>query len=288
MSIFASIDGVISPGHEARISVLDNGFTFGDGVYETLRTYDRRPLLLGPHLTRLRVSAGRLGIEIPQNEGELRERLRALLERAGHKDSFIRIIVTRGVGDISYNFGRVKGPTIVMVVKPFETYPESHYSEGIALVVVAVRRNHPLALDPAIKSCNLLNNILAVRETQARGAQEAILLNDHGDVAECASSNVFAVRGGSVVTPPLSAGILAGITRAAVIDIGREIGVDVRERTMAVSELLSADEVFITSSLKEVTPVRTVDGQTIGAGRPGPVTQKLLAAFRAALPRLCD
>jgi len=288
MSIFASIDGVISPGHEARISVLDNGFTFGDGVYETLRTYDRRPLLLGPHLARLRVSAGRLGIEIPASDAELRERLRALLERAGHNDSFIRLIVSRGVGDISYNFGRVKGPTIVMVVKPFEAYPESHYSEGIALVVVAVRRNHPLALDPAIKSCNLLNNILAVRETQARGAHEAILLNDHGDVAECASSNVFAVRGGSVLTPPLSAGILAGITRAAVIDIGREIGLEVREPTMTVSDLLGADEVFITSSLKEVTPVRTIDGRTIGAGRPGPVTQKLLQAFRAALPRLCD
>lgn len=288
MSLFASIDGVISPGHEARVSVLDNGFTFGDGVYETLRTYDRRPLLLGPHLARLRGSAGRLGIEIPTTDAELRDRLRALLDRAGHRDSFIRMIVTRGVGDISYNFGRVKGPTIVMVVKPFETYPESHYAEGIVLTVVGVRRNHPLALDPAIKSCNLLNNILAMRETQARGAHEAILLNDHGDVAECASSNIFAVRGGAVLTPPLSAGILAGITRAAVMDIGREIGVDMREQTLTVADLISASEVFITSSLKEVTPVRRIDSHTIGAGRPGPITQKLLHAFRAALPRLCD
>ena len=288
MSIFASIDGVISPGHEARVSVLDNGFTFGDGVYETLRTYDRRPLLLGPHIARLRASADRLGITIPDGDGVLRERLGALLDRAGHKDSFIRIIVTRGVGDISYNFGRVKGPTVVMVVKPFETYPEGHYTEGIALVVVAVRRNHPLALDPAIKSCNLLNNILAVRETQARGAHEAILLNDRGEVAECASSNIFAVRGGRVVTPPLSAGILAGITRAAVMEVGREVGVEMIEETLSVADVSAADEVFITSSLKEAMPVRTIDGRTIGAGRPGPVTVKLLQAFRAALPRLCE
>jgi len=288
MSLFASIDGVISPAAEARVSVLDNGFTFGDSVYETLRTYDGRPLLLGKHLARLRASAGRLGIDIPPADDELRGRLAELLKRACHRDSFIRMIVTRGVGDISYNFGRVKGPTIVMVAKPFEAYPESHYTEGIPVVIAGVRRNHPLALDPAIKSCNLLNNIFAVREAQARGAVEAILLNDHGQVAECASSNVFAVRSGRVVTPPLSAGILAGITRETVIAVGREAGVPVQEETLEVPALMAADEVFITSSLKEVTPVRTIDGKTIGDGRPGPVTSKLLHAFRAALPRLCN
>jgi branched-chain amino acid aminotransferase len=288
MSIFASIDGAIVPGDQARVSVLDNGFTFGDSVYETLRTYDRRTLLLAPHLARLRASAGRLGIEIPIADDELRARLHALLERAGHRDSYIRLIVTRGVGDISYNFARIKGPTIVMVVKPFEPYPEAQYTEGIALAIVAVRRNHPLALDPAIKSCNLLNNILAVREAQARGAMEAVLLNDHGDVAECASSNVFVVRGGRLSTPPLSAGILAGITRQTVIDVARAAGVTVDEETLSVESLLSSDEVFITSSLKEVAPVRAIDGRAIGGGKPGPVTMKILAAFRAALPRLCE
>jgi branched-chain amino acid aminotransferase len=288
MSIFASIDGVISPAEQARVSVLDNGFTFGDGVYETLRTYDRRPLLLGRHLTRLRASAHRIGIEIPLADAELRERLRALLERAGHCDAFIRMVVSRGVGDISYHFDRVKGPTVVMVAKPFEPYPEAQYRDGIALVIVAVRRNHPLALDPAIKSCNLLNNILAMRETQARGAQEAILLNDRGEVAECASSNVFAVRAGRLVTPPLSAGILAGITREVVLDLARVLGLDAREDTLTVDALLSADEVFITSSLKEVTPVATIDARAIGSGRPGPITQKLGQAFRDALLRLCD
>lgn len=288
MSIFASINGEIIPGDAARVSVLDNGFTFGDGVYETLRTYDGRPLRLGRHLERLRRSAERIGITIPVDDGLLTARLRALLARAGHRDSFIRFVVTRGVGDISYHFDRIQGPTIVMVVKPFEPYPEEHYTQGIPLAIVSVRRNHPATVDPAIKSCNLLNNILAVREAQAKGAIEAILLNLAGEVAECASSNIFAVRRGGVTTPPLSAGILAGVTRDIVLEIGREIGLDMREETLSVDELLSADEVFITSSLKEAAPVRTIDGRTIGNGRPGPITRKIEAAFQAALPRLCD
>lgn len=285
MSLFASIDGVISPAAEARVSVLDNGFTFGDSVYETLRTYDRRPLLLGKHLTRLRASAGRLGIDIPVPDAELRERLRALLDRAGHKDSFIRMIATRGVGDISYNFGRVKGPTIVMVVKPFEPYPASHYTDGIPLAVVSVRRNHPLALDPAIKSCNLLNNILAVREAQARGATEALLLNHAGEVAEGASTNVFVVRAGAVVTPPLDAGILAGITREVVLELGRGLGLPVREEPLPVADLLGTDEAFLTSSTRELVPVRTVDRRAIAGGKPGPITLRLLSAFREEAAR---
>jgi branched-chain amino acid aminotransferase len=286
MSIFASINGTILPGGEAQISVLDNGFTFGDGVYETLRTYDGRPLRLDRHLVRLRGSAERIGITLPLSDEELTARLRALLDRAGHKDSFIRFIVTRGVGDISYNFGRVKGPTVVIVVKPFETYPETHYTEGITAVIVSVRRNHPSAVDPAIKSCNLLNNILAVREAQAKGAVEAIMLNHDGEVAECASSNIFAVRGSSIVTPPLSAGLLAGVTREIVLEVGRGIGLDMREETLSVPDLMSADEVFITSSLKEAAPVKSIDGKMIGGGRPGPVTRKIEDAFHAALPQL--
>src|SRR5262245_6289463 len=166
MSIFASVDGNIVPGAEARVSVLDNGFTFGDSVYETLRTVDGRPLRLAPHLVRLRQSAERLGIALPIDDAEIAARLRALLERAGHRNAYIRFIVSRGVGDISYNFERVQGPTVVIVVKPFEGYPPAYHDEGVALALVSVRRNHRLALDPAIKSCNLLNNILAMREAQ--------------------------------------------------------------------------------------------------------------------------
>lgn len=285
MGFFASVDGHIVPADEARVSVLDNGFTFGDGVYETLRTYAGRPFRLDRHLERLRGSAARLGIALALGDGELRRRLEALLARAANPESYIRLIVTRGVGDISYNFDRVKGPTVVMAVKPFPAYPEHHFRDGVDAIVSSIRRNHPQALDPAIKSCNLLNNILAVREAQARGVGEAILLNQKGDVAEGASTNVFAVRAGALVTPPLDAGILAGITRDVVIEMGRRRGLDVREERLALSALLGADEAFLTSTTRELAPIRSVDGRPIGSGRPGPTTLALLSAFRAEAAR---
>jgi branched-chain amino acid aminotransferase len=281
MGSFASVNGSVVPAEEARVSVLDNGFTFGDAVYETLRTYGGRPFELGRHLARLRASAARLGFSIPQDDGELGGRLSALLARAANVESYIRLIVSRGVGDISYHFERVGPPTVVMVAKPFEPYPEAAYEEGIAVAVVDIRRNSPRALDPAIKSCNLLNNILAVREAQGRGAEEALLLNERDELAEGASTNLFLVRSGSVQTPPLEAGILAGITRVVVLDLLRELGLPHGEGRVSVADLRAADEVFLTSSTREVMPVRTVDGRAVGDGRPGPATRRILAAFRA-------
>ena len=285
MGFFASVDGEITPADRARVSVLDNGFTFGDAVYETLRTYGGRPFHLDRHLERLRRSAARLAIALPATNDSLTRDLDALLERAANSDSYIRIIVSRGVGDISYRFDRVKGPTVVMAVKPYEPLPERYYTEGIAVILSAVRRNHPRALDPAIKSCNLINNILAVQEAQAKGAVEPILLNEIGEVAEGASANVFMVKDGVLLTPPLDAGILPGVTREVVLDLARELEVAIREEPVAVKDLLAADEVFITSTLKEVVPVATIDGRPVGGGRPGKVTLRLLEAFRAYAPR---
>jgi branched-chain amino acid aminotransferase len=279
------VNGTVTRAEEARVSVLDNGFTFGDAVYETLRTYSGRPFRLGDHLRRLRASAGRLGIAVPVADDELRRRLDELLARAGNPESYIRLIVTRGEGDISYNFDRVKGPTVVMAVKPFPVYPETHYRDGVDVIVSTIRRNHRQALDPAIKSCNLLNNILAVRESQARGAAEAILLNLDGQVAEGASTNVFAVRAGTLRTPPLTAGILAGITRDVVLDLARRLGIPTGDEPLAPADLRGADEAFLTSTTRELVPVRTIDGQPVGSGRPGPVTQRLLAAFREEAAR---
>ncbi len=284
MGFFASIDGVISPAAEARVSVLDNGFTFGDAVYETLRTYGGRPFALERHLRRLRASAGRIGVTIPEPDAQLAERLHALLERAQNPESYIRLIVSRGTGDISYHFERISGPTIAMVVKPYEPLPESAYAEGVVVSLVSVRRNHPEALDPAIKSCNLLNNLLATREAQSKGALEAILLNLAGELAEGAGSNLFLVCDAEVLTPPLSAGILAGITREILFEIARDVGVPMREATLRAEDLFQADEAFLTSSLKEVAPIRRVDGQSLKQC-PGPVTRRLLEAFRAATRR---
>jgi branched-chain amino acid aminotransferase len=287
MSMLASVDGRVLPIEEARVSVLDNGFAFGDSVYETLRTYGSRPFHLDRHLARLRRSAGRLGIEIPLADAAFASRLDDVLEKARNTESYIRIIVSRGVGDMSYRPDRVVGPTLVVVVKPLELFPETWYTEGIEVAVVSVRRNHPDALDPAIKSSNLLNNILAIREAQARGAAEAILLNQRGEVAEGTSSNVFVVREGRVATPPLHAGILPGITREVVLELCAGLGIDGREQTLAPAGLAAADEVFMTSTLKEAAPVRRIDGQAIGSGTPGPVTLRILSAFREYAPRHC-
>src|SRR5687767_5826557 len=205
MGMFASVNGVVTEAAAARVSVLDNGFTFGDAVYETLRTYGGRPFHLARHLQRLRASADRLGIALPVPDADLEQSISALLAAAGNPESYIRLMVTRGVGEISYRFDRIHGPTIVMVAKPYEPLPAERYEQGVPVIVSSVRRNHPLALDPAIKSCNLLNNILAVREAQAKGGFEPILLNDAGEVAEGAGSNLFIVKDGVVITPPLEA-----------------------------------------------------------------------------------
>ena len=287
MGSFASVNGVITPADEARVLVLDNGFTFGDAVYETLRTYGGRPFALPRHLARLRASAARLGFGLPTSDADLAGTIGTLLDRARNAESFIRLIVTRGVGDISYHFERVKGPTVVIAVKPFEGFPPVHYAEGVALALVSTKRNHREALDPAIKSNNLLNNVLAVREAQARGAAEAILLNQDGQVAEGASTNVFLVKDGVVLTPPLDAGILQGITREIVLALVGEVGVPVREEAVSPAALGQADEIFITSSTREVMPACLLDGHPVGSGRPGPITLLLLEAYRAAVPRYC-
>jgi branched-chain amino acid aminotransferase len=288
MGVFASVNGTVTPAAEARISVLDNGFTFGDSVYETLRTYGGRPFHLDRHLLRLRRSAARIGFDLPVSDAEMGRRVDALLAAAANPESYLRFIVSRGVGDISYHFDRVQGPTVVMVAKPYERYPDPVYTEGLAVALVSVRRNHPQALDPAIKSCNLLNNVLATREAQALGAIEALLLNDRGEVAEGAGSNLFIVKDGVAITPPLAAGILEGITRAVLLEIAPALGVPVVERPVSVAALLAADEAFVTSTLKEVAPIRTLNGKPVGEGRPGPITLRLLAAFRDYAPRHCS
>ena len=280
MGVFASIDGTVVPGEEAKVSAFDNGFAFGDSVYETLRTYAGRAFTLGRHLARLRKSAGRLGFEIPQSDAELRARVIAVLAAAGNAESYLRLIVSRGKGDLSYNFDRIKGPTVVMLVKPFEEFPERHFSEGIPVALVSIRRNPKRSLDPAIKSSNLLNNLLATMEAQRAGAFEAILLNERDEIAEGAGSNVFVGKAGRLRTPPLEAGILAGITRDLVLELAHALDIEVRQEPLRPDDLFGADEAFITSTLKEVTPIARVGDLPIGAGKPGELTRRLQAAYR--------
>jgi branched-chain amino acid aminotransferase len=284
---FASINGKVAPAEEARVSVLDNGFAFGDSVYEVLRTYGGLAFEPGRHFRRLRASATRLGFSVPASDAALLAQVDGLLARAGEGESYIRIIVSRGLGDCSYDFAKVDGPTVVMIQKPLPPYPASYYADGIKVAAVGIRRNHPCALDPAIKSSNLLNNILAVREAQARGAEEPVLLNHDGFLAEGASTNLFLVRGGTVFTPPLSAGILAGITREVVLELLPGLGLPSREPPLHLEDLLSADEAFMTSTTREVVPVTRVDDTPVGDGRPGPLTRRVMEAFRAYAPAHC-
>lgn len=281
MGTWASIDGNVVPYAEARVSAFDNGFAFGDSAYETLRTYGGRPFALGRHLARLRRSTGRLGFAIPRPDAELAARIDALLERAGNPESYLRLIVSRGVGDLSYRLERVQGPTIVILAKPLEPFQEVQFAEGIAVALVKVRRNSPRSLDPAIKSSNLLNNLLATREAQAAGAFEAILLNERDEIAEGAGSNLFVAKTGVLRTPPLAAGLLAGITRELVLELAAELRIAAIEAPLRPDDLLSADEAFITSTLKEVMPVSRVGTRPVGDGRPGPLTRRLLEAYRA-------
>jgi branched-chain amino acid aminotransferase len=253
-----------------------------------LRTYDGRPFQSARHFRRMRASADRLGIPVPATDGELLDQVRALLARADHVESYVRIVVSRGVGDSSYNFDAVVGPTVVMIQKELSPVPERQYEEGIRVCAVSIRRNHPRSLDPAIKSSNLLNNILAVREAKARGAEEALLLNHEGHIAEGASTNVFLVDDGGLRTPPLSAGILGGITREIVLELASSVGVTVREENLTMDDLLGADEAFLSSTTREILPVRQVDGRPIADGRPGPVTRKVMTAFRRYAPAHCD
>lgn len=285
MGFAVSIDGRVGRPEDVRVQVTDNGFVFGDSAYETLRTYSGRPFELGRHLQRLRRTIALLGFELGIGDEDIEARIDACLSFAANEESYLRVIVSRGVGDMTYRFERIGEPTVVVFAKPLEPVSPSLYEAGARAAIVSIRRNPVEALNPAMKASNLLNNALAAREASARGAFEAILLNTRGEVAEGAGSNIFAVKDGRLLTPPLSAGILPGITRQIVLEIAAGIGQPFEERTLLADDLPRADELFLTSSLKEVGPITRLDDAVIGNGHPGPVTLRLLDAYRSRIPR---
>ena len=275
------MNGRITDAADAVIPVFDHGFLYGEGVYETLRTYGGKPFLFDAHMKRLRRSAGMISLTVPGTDDEMMEKIRATV--AAEKDiaeAYIRILITRGVGELTYNLAATPVPSTIIIVKPFPEPPASHFTEGIGLALVSVRRNHPSALNPRIKSNNLLNNALAMQEALRQGAEEALMLNQQDEVAECSQSNFFVVKDGKVMTPPLTAGLLPGITREFVFEVGKAAGVSVEEKTMHTADLWDADEAFITGTTREITPVVKVDGHAFGDGKPGATTLKLLKVFR--------
>ena len=275
------VNGRITDAAQAVIPVFDHGFLYGEGVYETLRTYAGEPFLFDAHMKRLRRSAAMIHLDVPGTDDEMMARIRETMgAEKGLKEAYIRILITRGVGELTYNLAATPVPSTIIIVKPFPEPPSAHFTDGIALALVSVRRNHPSALNPRIKSNNLLNNALAMQEALRQGAEEALMLNQQDELAECSQSNFFIVKEGRVLTPPISAGLLPGITREFVFEVGHDAGVAVEEKTLTTTDLWAADEAFITGTTREITPVVKVDGRPYGDGKPGPITLQLLETFR--------
>ena len=275
------VNGRITPAQEAVIPVYDHGFVYGEGVYETLRTYGRVPFLLDRHSGRLRASAARLALPVPFTDPELAGWIDRTVEAAAvPAEAYIRVLLTRGVGELTYDLDATPTPSLVIIVKPLDEPPAHVAEQGIRLSLVRILRNHPGSVDPIIKSNNLLNNAMAMQEAKRHGAEEALMCNYRGELSECSQSNFFLVRQGAVLTPPTAAGLLEGITRAFVFELGEAEGIPVRSETLLPADLASADEAFITSTTRELSPVVRIDDQVIGDGAPGPITRRLLAAFR--------
>ena len=270
------VNGTIAPADKAVVPVYDHGFVYGEGVYETLRTYNRVPFLYDRHVRRLRQSAERILLDVPFDDAAMLTWIDETIAAAGDlKEAYIRILHTRGVGDLSYDLRSTPKPTTVVIVKPFEAYPARVYQDGIRISLVEMLRNHPRSVNPIIKSNNLLNNALAMQTAYRNGAEEALMCNYRGELTECSQSNFFMVRGGTALTPPSQAGILEGVTRAFIFELGRELGIDVREETLTPKDLDTADEMFITSTTRDLSPVVNVDGRGVGSGTPGPITKRL-------------
>lgn len=285
MTAFVNVNGRISDERDAVISVFDHGFLYGEGVYETMRTYGGTPFLFDRHMQRLRRSAQMISLDVPLTNEELLDRIAATRAAAdfGSRELYIRMLVTRGIGELTYDLKATPAPSIVIIVKPHVELARDVYEKGVKATIVSIVRNHPRSVDPMIKSNNLMNSALAMQEAYQRGAFEGIMLNYRGELAECTTSNLFVVKDGVALTPPLESGLLPGITREFVFRVGKEAGVEVREAVMVSADLFNADEAFLTGTTREIVPIVTVDDRQIGSGKPGPVTLRLLDAFRRAV-----
>jgi branched-chain amino acid aminotransferase len=282
MAATVNVNGRISADRDAAISVFDHGFLYGEGIYETLRTYNGRPFLYDRHMRRLRRSAQMIVLDLPFTDDELAARIQETMAaaRLGGAEAYIRVLVTRGIGELTYDPKATPAPSIVIIIKPHVDPPAEALEKGVKVCLSPIMRNHPESVNPIIKSNNLLNNALAMQDALRRGGTEAIMRNYRGELTECTQSNFFIVKNGMALTPPIEAGLLPGITREFVFEVGKDAGVTVRDQVLHDADLLQADECFLTSTTKEIVPIVQVDDRNIGTGAPGPVTKKLLEAFR--------
>ncbi len=284
MAATVNVNGLVSDQEHAVISIFDHGFLFGEGIYETLRTYNGQPFLFERHMRRLRTSASMIALSIPLTDAQIDARFRETVAAAGlptrDREAYIRILVTRGIGELTYDPAATPVPSLIVIVKPHVEPPAEVFERGVRVALVPIVRNHPGTVNPLIKSNSLLNNALAMQEAIRRGGFEGVMRNYKGELAECTQSNLFIVKNGAALTPPVDAGLLPGITREYLFEVGVGAGIPVREHVLRDADLFGADEAFLTSTTREVVPIVQVDDHKIGSGKPGPVTQALLAGFR--------
>ncbi|MCL2337283.1 MAG: branched-chain-amino-acid transaminase [Firmicutes bacterium] len=280
MGLIIYLDGKYVPEEQAMVSVFDHGLLYGDGIFEGIRAYHNRVFKLSEHLERLYESARSILLEIPLKVEEMQEVVLETLRRNNLRDAYIRLVVTRGKGDLGLDPRNCKGATVFCIAATIQLYAEELYQQGLEMVTVATRRNIPEGCNPRVKSLNYLNNIYAKIEAGRAGVPEAVMLNQEGYVAEATGDNIFLVKKGKLITPPVHMGLLEGVTRNTVIDLAKAKGIEVLEIPFTRHDIYIADELFLTGTAAELIPCVKVDGRVIGGGRPGPVFQSLLRDFR--------
>jgi len=279
MRIF--IDGNYYSEQDAKVSVFDHGLLYGDGIFEGIRIYHGRIFKLKEHIDRLFCSAKAILLNMPMTHEEVVRATVATCRENNLRDGYIRLLVTRGVGNLGLNPNNCRKPSVIIIADKIQLYPKEYYDNGLQIVTVPTTRNLHSALNPAIKSLNYLNNILAKIEANNAGCEEAIMLNSEGFVAECTGDNVFIIRNGEMFTPPLSAGALYGITRGTVMDLARQAGIKATEPNLTRYDLFNADECFLTGTGAEIIPVVKIDGRVIGDGKPGRITRMLEESYHS-------
>src|SRR5689334_8159424 len=275
------VDGKYCDEKSARISVFDHGLLYGDGIFEGIRAYKGRVFKLKEHIDRLFCSAKAILLNMPLSHAEVMKAVIETCRQNKIQDGYIRLVVTRGVGTLGLNPNRCTDPSVIIIADKIQLYPRELYEKGMEIVTVATTRNLHSALNPAIKSLNYLNNVLAKIEANNAGCEEAVMLNAEGFVAECTGDNIFIVKAGALLTPPLSAGALYGITRGVVMELAQSDGVPVAEPNLTRYDLFNADECFLTGTGAELIPIVKIDGRVIGTGKPGALTRRLVDKYRA-------
>lgn len=275
------LNGEFVDAKDAVLSVFDHGVLYGDGVFEGIRSYNRKVFRLVEHLDRLYESAEAIRLKISMEKEDLLDKVTQTLKINELDDGYVRVVVTRGAGDLGLDPRKCEKPTIFIIAGKISLYPEAFYEKGLAIVVSKIKRNHPESLNPKIKSLNYLNNILAKIDAIDSGAEEAIMLSVDGYVAECTGDNILMVKNGRLITPEGNVGALEGITQEVIINLAEENGIEVEHKKILLDEVFSADECFLTGTAAEIIPVVKIDGKSVGNGKPGEITRKLREKFRA-------